>query len=239
MLTLFLPLAPNPVMGGHLVHLPEDRVMDVEMTVEEGLQTIVTSGVAMGGDDDADDGLSAAKLESLTTTGRASAPGGPAPSADADTTDAQAGRIDRQARTARYDDDVSPEHTTTPDELARRERTAAEDAAGPRAPPATRTRDPADREETTRPPAEIADRAASRRDPTRRPPATVRSDEERPVGVAADDSDALGPTPDADDTVAGPGRNPTIDIDPGPFDVGANGGRDRKTQDGGGPDPSA
>lgn len=47
MLTLFLPLAPNPVMGGHLVHLPESRVMDVEMTVEEGVQAIVTSGVAL------------------------------------------------------------------------------------------------------------------------------------------------------------------------------------------------
>jgi uncharacterized membrane protein len=46
MVTLFLPLAPNPVMGGHLVHVPEDRVMDVDMTVEEGIRTVVTSGVA-------------------------------------------------------------------------------------------------------------------------------------------------------------------------------------------------
>jgi uncharacterized membrane protein len=48
MLTLFLPLAPNPVMGGHLVHLPADKVMDVDMTVEEGIRAVVTSGVAVG-----------------------------------------------------------------------------------------------------------------------------------------------------------------------------------------------
>jgi len=49
MLTLFLPLAPNPVMGGHLVHMPADRVMDVDMTVEEGIRAVVTSGVAVAG----------------------------------------------------------------------------------------------------------------------------------------------------------------------------------------------
>ena len=49
MLTLFLPLAPNPVMGGHLVHMPAEKVMDVDMTVEEGIRAIVTSGVAVAG----------------------------------------------------------------------------------------------------------------------------------------------------------------------------------------------
>ncbi|WP_435364192.1 DUF502 domain-containing protein [Haloarchaeobius sp. DYHT-AS-18] len=48
MVTLFLPLAPNPVMGGNLVHVPEYRVEDVDMTVEEGIRTIVTTGVATG-----------------------------------------------------------------------------------------------------------------------------------------------------------------------------------------------
>jgi uncharacterized membrane protein len=52
MLTLFLPLAPNPVMGGHLVHLPSDRVMDVDLTVEEGLRAVVTSAVALRDPDD-------------------------------------------------------------------------------------------------------------------------------------------------------------------------------------------
>ncbi|QLH83494.1 DUF502 domain-containing protein [Halosimplex pelagicum] len=52
--TLFMPLAPNPVMGGYVVHVSSDRVYDVDLTVEEGIRSIVTSGVATGerGDDD-------------------------------------------------------------------------------------------------------------------------------------------------------------------------------------------
>ncbi|MDY6764394.1 MAG: DUF502 domain-containing protein [Halobacteria archaeon] len=46
MVTLFLPLAPNPVMGGFLAHIPRERVFDVDMTVEEAVQTIITSGIA-------------------------------------------------------------------------------------------------------------------------------------------------------------------------------------------------
>jgi len=48
MVTLFMPMAPNPVMGGHAVHVPTSRVHDVDMTVEEGVHSIVTSGVATG-----------------------------------------------------------------------------------------------------------------------------------------------------------------------------------------------
>ncbi|WP_436931204.1 DUF502 domain-containing protein [Halosimplex halobium] len=46
--TLFMPLAPNPVMGGYVIHVSEDRVYDVDLTVEEGIRSIVTSGVATG-----------------------------------------------------------------------------------------------------------------------------------------------------------------------------------------------
>lgn len=46
MVTLFTPFAPNPVMGGFLVYVPESRVYDVDMTVEESVQAIITSGVA-------------------------------------------------------------------------------------------------------------------------------------------------------------------------------------------------
>ena len=53
MTTLYLPMAPNPVMGGHVIHVPEDRVFDVDMTVEEGVQSIVTSGVAVEEPEDA------------------------------------------------------------------------------------------------------------------------------------------------------------------------------------------
>jgi uncharacterized membrane protein len=63
MMTLFLPLAPNPVMGGFLSHMPTDRVHDVDMTVEEGVRSIVTSGIAT--QDDAMDGYTADELEEL------------------------------------------------------------------------------------------------------------------------------------------------------------------------------
>lgn len=48
--TLFLPLAPNPVMGGFLAHVPAENVSDVDMTVEEGVRSIITSGIATGAD---------------------------------------------------------------------------------------------------------------------------------------------------------------------------------------------
>lgn len=48
MLTLFLPLAPNPFMGGFLINVPESKAYDVDITVEEGVRAIVTSGVASG-----------------------------------------------------------------------------------------------------------------------------------------------------------------------------------------------
>ena len=48
MRTLFLPMAPNPVMGGYVMHVATDRVYDVDLTVEQGIRSIVTSGVATG-----------------------------------------------------------------------------------------------------------------------------------------------------------------------------------------------
>lgn len=46
--TLFLPMAPNPVMGGHLTHVPTDRVHDVDMSIEDAIQYILTTGVVDG-----------------------------------------------------------------------------------------------------------------------------------------------------------------------------------------------
>lgn len=46
--TLFMPLAPNPVMGGFLIHVPAAKVYDVDLTVEQAVSAIVTSGVAIG-----------------------------------------------------------------------------------------------------------------------------------------------------------------------------------------------
>lgn len=65
MRTLFLPLAPNPVMGGFLAHIPAGRVRDVDMTVDEGVSTVVTTGVATAEVSD-DDGLAPEDMERLT-----------------------------------------------------------------------------------------------------------------------------------------------------------------------------
>jgi uncharacterized membrane protein len=69
--TLFLPLAPNPVMGGFLAHVPAERVLDVDMTIEEGVRSIITSGIAAGETDsemdlvsDLEDAVAAATDES-------------------------------------------------------------------------------------------------------------------------------------------------------------------------------
>jgi len=54
MVTLFLPLAPNPVMGGFLTYIPRERVHDVDMTVEEAVRIVITSGIATDDAEDAD-----------------------------------------------------------------------------------------------------------------------------------------------------------------------------------------
>lgn len=46
MTTLFLPLAPNPVMGGFLAHIPDENVHDVDMSVETAVSHVITSGIA-------------------------------------------------------------------------------------------------------------------------------------------------------------------------------------------------
>lgn len=44
--TFFVPMTPNPVTGGFLVYVPSHRVIDVDMTVDEAVRTILTSGIA-------------------------------------------------------------------------------------------------------------------------------------------------------------------------------------------------
>ena len=51
MVTLFAPVAPNPVTGGFLVHVPTDRVVDVDLSMDQAVQAILTSGI---GTDDPD-----------------------------------------------------------------------------------------------------------------------------------------------------------------------------------------
>ena len=47
MLTVFVPMAPNPVMGGHLLSLPRERVYDVDLSIEEGMEAIMTTGMSI------------------------------------------------------------------------------------------------------------------------------------------------------------------------------------------------
>lgn len=47
MVSLFLPMGPNPIMGGFVIYVSRDRVHDIDIGVDEGLQAIITSGVAM------------------------------------------------------------------------------------------------------------------------------------------------------------------------------------------------
>lgn len=56
--TLFVPMAPNPFMGGFVVNVSEERVYDIDMSVKEGIRNTVTSGVTMG-----NEGESEGKLE--------------------------------------------------------------------------------------------------------------------------------------------------------------------------------
>lgn len=46
LVTVFVPLAPNPVTGGFLTYVARDRLVDVDMSLEEGIRNILTSGVA-------------------------------------------------------------------------------------------------------------------------------------------------------------------------------------------------
>jgi uncharacterized membrane protein len=48
MVTLFVPMAPNPVTGGFLTYVPREHVLDIDMTIEDGVRSILTSGVATG-----------------------------------------------------------------------------------------------------------------------------------------------------------------------------------------------
>lgn len=43
--TLFMPLAPNPVLGGRVIYVPKEYLYEIDMTVEEAIRTLITSGV--------------------------------------------------------------------------------------------------------------------------------------------------------------------------------------------------
>ncbi|ELY55894.1 DUF502 domain-containing protein [Natronolimnohabitans innermongolicus] len=49
MVTIMVPLGPNPTTNGFVMHMPEERVHDVDITVEEAIRSIATLGVASDG----------------------------------------------------------------------------------------------------------------------------------------------------------------------------------------------
>jgi uncharacterized membrane protein len=67
MQTLFVPLAPNPAMGGFLVNVAAEQTYDVELTVEEAVQSVVTSGASIEvADRDRDRPMSMDELSDMT-----------------------------------------------------------------------------------------------------------------------------------------------------------------------------
>lgn len=70
MVTMFIPLAPNPVTGGFLTYVPRDSVYDVDMTIEEGVRSILTSGVATGESAGETTELTMGDLEKITDIDR-------------------------------------------------------------------------------------------------------------------------------------------------------------------------
>ena len=47
MQTVMVPLGPNPTTNGFVMHVPSDRVHDVDLTVEDAFHAIATLGVAV------------------------------------------------------------------------------------------------------------------------------------------------------------------------------------------------
>lgn len=66
MTTVFLPMAPNPVMGGFVVNVPDADLVDVDVPLEVAFRAIVTSGVGLDEMDAGGEGLSEDQLRKLT-----------------------------------------------------------------------------------------------------------------------------------------------------------------------------
>jgi len=45
MVTIMVPLAPNPATNGYVMHMPTEKVHEVDLTVEEAFRSIATLGV--------------------------------------------------------------------------------------------------------------------------------------------------------------------------------------------------
>lgn len=49
--TVMVPLAPNPATNGLIMHISNDRMHEVDLTVEQAMQSIMTLGMAIDGGD--------------------------------------------------------------------------------------------------------------------------------------------------------------------------------------------
>lgn len=208
MTTLFMPMAPNPVMGGHVVFVPTDRITDVDLSVEEGIRALVTSGVAIGNATAGSPGLTERQLRELTLLDQVDSGFGP----DREPHERQREGVGDVSRSERYDQAVDPERARTPDSIARRARdedAAADDAAIDRmhgveadanasVTPAERAgRYRAERDGTDREPERRADREPHERDDTEatpgeradRDPEHRERTEEVPENVVRDEED--------------------------------------------------
>lgn len=63
--TLFVPMAPNPFMGGFVVNLPDDKVHDVDMRVRDGIKAVITSGTTLNPDLTDEDGNLKEELDDI------------------------------------------------------------------------------------------------------------------------------------------------------------------------------
>lgn len=47
MMTIMVPLGPNPTTNGYVMHVPVENVYDIDITVEEAVRSIATLGVSV------------------------------------------------------------------------------------------------------------------------------------------------------------------------------------------------
>jgi uncharacterized membrane protein len=188
MITLFMPMAPNPVMGGFVIHVSTDRVVDTDMTVEEGIRSIVTSGVAIGETSPTMRGLSEEQLEELGRLRRVEDGAQPESTGSVDTS---------PSKQAQYERGVAPEFSDTPDKIERR----TEGATGDQSTPGDLERGEGSIGDTAGTPAEASRADERTRGTTPKPPAERAGHRRRDSSGGADVPDDLGA--DTDDGSGG------------------------------------
>ncbi|WP_430505442.1 DUF502 domain-containing protein [Haloparvum sp. PAK95] len=235
MKTLFMPMAPNPVMGGYVIFVREDRVVDVDLTVEEGIRALVTSGVALTEATGGVSGVSESKLREISMIDQVEQRLDPGQKIG-DITRPQDLITDRPEE---YDENVDPERARTADSLARREREEPEtpdrsmpgdkDDAYSRVTPAERAgRYESEREPTERPPDEAA------RDPDEREP--TETEPERAAGRDPDEREPTEEPPEHRTNRARSDRVESAESAEGDGESGDGAGSERSTDDADGED---